>query len=311
MKSISPGALGTGEDLAPDGILDPPLGLAVGVQGLVHPAEFLLQLLEQLSTGGGEGAHVEWQVVVGGDEGGGRRQVVQDDPARTPSGRLPCLGSSTRPPTGAGRRPARPRTIGRRPRSCRSRQSRRAPGRRARCSAGWTGLWPGAGPWCGRRGPCRAGPSCRPRHRWSSAPGDTEPRGHRVARSAGRMLQGRGWGRRCSKAGLTWPGCPRPCRWETPRSCETPGPCSFSRKSPRKCSRRAASLGKVWPRQSTGPPAAAPWPSNRSFMGPYPSVVARRARLSRARSGGSAACWCGVCRAGSSAMTFAAKAGSR
>ena len=39
-------AIGTTEHLAPDGVVDPPRGLAVGVQGLIHPAELCLDLVE-------------------------------------------------------------------------------------------------------------------------------------------------------------------------------------------------------------------------------------------------------------------------
>ena len=134
-------ALRAGVDLAPNGVLDPPLGLAVGVQGLVHPAQFLVHLFEQLPARRGEGRHVEGQVVVGGDEGRRRRQVVQDDAAGAPAWEPAC---GRRRPVARkrvlrrhsasiwrGRRPVPSRTTGPQPRSCPSRQkpsSTRSPG---------------------------------------------------------------------------------------------------------------------------------------------------------------------------------------
>ena len=79
---------GAGKHLAPDGVVDPSPGLPVRVQGLVHPAELRLDLVEQRAAGVGERGDVERKGVVGGDEAGGRRQVVQDRvpgaPARLP-----------------------------------------------------------------------------------------------------------------------------------------------------------------------------------------------------------------------------------
>ena len=63
------------------------------MQGLVHPAELFLDLVEQGAAGVGEGGDVERKGVVGGDEARGRREIVQDRapgaPARLPE---PFLG---------------------------------------------------------------------------------------------------------------------------------------------------------------------------------------------------------------------------
>ena len=56
------------------------------MQGLIHPADFLLDLLKQLLAGLGEGVHVERDVVVGRDKSSRRRQVVKDGAARPPLG---------------------------------------------------------------------------------------------------------------------------------------------------------------------------------------------------------------------------------
>ena len=86
------GAVGTTEHLAPDGVVDPPLGLAVGVQGLVHPAEFPLDVVEQrLRPASANTFEIEGQAVVGGDEAGERRQVVLDRAPETPMGRTESL----------------------------------------------------------------------------------------------------------------------------------------------------------------------------------------------------------------------------
>ena len=86
-------AFGAGKHLAPDGVVDPPLGLPVRVQDLVHPAELRLDLVEQGAAGVGEGDDIERKSVVGGDEARGRREIVQDRapgaPARLPE---PFLG---------------------------------------------------------------------------------------------------------------------------------------------------------------------------------------------------------------------------
>ena len=51
-------AVRTTKHLAPDGVVDPPRGLAVGVPGLVHPAEFRFHLVEQRPAGLGESVDV-------------------------------------------------------------------------------------------------------------------------------------------------------------------------------------------------------------------------------------------------------------
>ena len=103
------GALGTSKHFAPDRVIDPPLGLAVGVQGLVHPADFRLDLVEQRAAGIGEPVEIERQAVVGGDEAGERREIVLDGSPKAPTRLGEALLGPRRfefLPVGLGRRPA-------------------------------------------------------------------------------------------------------------------------------------------------------------------------------------------------------------
>ena len=83
------GTLGTAKHLAPDRVVDPPCGLAVGVQGLIHPAELRLDLVEQRAAGLGERVEIERQAVVGGDEAGERARDRSGSCAEGPSFGLP------------------------------------------------------------------------------------------------------------------------------------------------------------------------------------------------------------------------------
>jgi len=74
------------EHLAPDGVFDATLCLPVGMQGLVHPADFLLHLVEDLPRGLRELVHVKWEVVIRGDKGRGRSEIAQDHTACAPLG---------------------------------------------------------------------------------------------------------------------------------------------------------------------------------------------------------------------------------
>ena len=72
------------EHLAPYRVFNTPLGLAVAVQGFVHPADVLLNLLEQLLARLGKCVYIEGDVVVGANEGGSGREVVEYRAACTP-----------------------------------------------------------------------------------------------------------------------------------------------------------------------------------------------------------------------------------
>ena len=103
-------AVGTGKHLAPHGVVDAPWAPPVGVARLVHPADLGLDLCEESDGRVAERADVERGVVVGGDEGGGRREVAEDHAASAPRRRvtflrLPALFQ--RPAVG-GRRGAAP-----------------------------------------------------------------------------------------------------------------------------------------------------------------------------------------------------------
>ena len=102
-------AVGTGKHLAPHRIVDPPGTSPIGVARLVHPADLRLDLLQDSAGRGVEHADVKRDVVVGGDEGGGRRQVAEDHPAGAPGRRLPFLRLPVlfqRPAVGGRRRAA-------------------------------------------------------------------------------------------------------------------------------------------------------------------------------------------------------------
>ena len=81
----------TGKTLAPDGVADPTLGLPIRVQRLVHPADLFLQVVQELLRGFGERIDVEGNVVVGGNEGGGRGQVSQNGLPSAPLRRLSAV----------------------------------------------------------------------------------------------------------------------------------------------------------------------------------------------------------------------------
>ena len=86
-----PAAVRARKHLAPHRVVDAALGLAVGVERLVHPADFLLHVVQQLLGRFGELVHVEGDVVVGGDERGRGGQVAQNGPPCAPLGRLAAL----------------------------------------------------------------------------------------------------------------------------------------------------------------------------------------------------------------------------
>ena len=86
-------ALRTGEHLAPHCVVDPSLRLPVGMERLVHPPDLGLHLLQQPGGGIAECGDIERQVVVGGNERGGRRQVAEDHAPRSPFGSHPSLVS--------------------------------------------------------------------------------------------------------------------------------------------------------------------------------------------------------------------------
>ena len=85
------GALRAREHLAPHRVVDPPAGRPVGVERFVHPADLRRRIVEERPGGAGEGVGVEGQVVVAGDEGGGRREVAQNRAAGAPRRRGPAL----------------------------------------------------------------------------------------------------------------------------------------------------------------------------------------------------------------------------
>ena len=70
----------------------PPRAPVVGVPRLVHPADLGLDLRQNCAGGVVERGGVERDVVVGGDEGGGGREIAQDDAAGAPRWRLTFLG---------------------------------------------------------------------------------------------------------------------------------------------------------------------------------------------------------------------------
>ena len=84
-------AVGAREHLAPYGVVDAAGAAPVGVARLVHPADLGLDLGQESVGRGVERADIERDVVVGGDEGGGRRQVAEDHAAGAPRRRLAFL----------------------------------------------------------------------------------------------------------------------------------------------------------------------------------------------------------------------------
>ena len=102
-------AVGTGKHLAPHRVVDAPGASPVGVARLVHPADLGLDLRQESAGGGVERVHVERDVVVGGDERGGRREVAENHPASAPRRRIALLRLPElfqRPAVGGRRRAA-------------------------------------------------------------------------------------------------------------------------------------------------------------------------------------------------------------
>src|SRR5690606_23643594 len=74
----------TAQHLTPYRVVNTRYGLAIAVQRLIHPADFLLDLLEKLLARLGKGIDIERGVVVGCDEGRRRRQIVEHDASYPP-----------------------------------------------------------------------------------------------------------------------------------------------------------------------------------------------------------------------------------
>jgi hypothetical protein len=78
------GTLWAAIDLTPNGVFDTSFCLAILVKRFVHPAEFLLNFVEQSLSFLGKRLDIERQVVICRDEGCCWRQVVEDDAPRSP-----------------------------------------------------------------------------------------------------------------------------------------------------------------------------------------------------------------------------------
>src|SRR5690606_7605127 len=86
-----PSAMRAGEDLTPHRVLYPPFRFAVGMDRFVHPTTLVFQFFKQFLAGLGKGFDVDWNIVVGANEGGCGRKVIDDSTPSAAFRRWHCL----------------------------------------------------------------------------------------------------------------------------------------------------------------------------------------------------------------------------